>query len=172
MAISSNTPTRLMLDAGDLFVNSTDVGATKSGGSFVVEQDIYFPELAGAKGALAGTGTVVKESATLAITLVEITMANLIIAIPTLASASDATSEYTTTPDVGPIGSASHVTVIWQGHTTNVKHVQLILYNALAEGGLTLNLEDGAETAYEITFRSYTGVGNPKGRNWKMSLER
>lgn len=170
MAITSNTPNRMLLDAGDLYVNSVDVGATKSGGSFAVEQEIYFPELAGAKGGLAGTGKITKETATLTVTLAEVTIAKLLYAIPTLASSSDATSEYTTLIDVPYVGSASHTTVHWQGTTTNSKQIQCILYNALAEGGVTWNFEDGAETTYEITFRSYYTATNPKQRNWKVAI--
>lgn len=172
MAISSNTPTQMLLDAGDLYINGVDVGATVGQGSFSVEQEIYFPELNGAIAGIAGTGKVVKETATLQVTIAELTVAKLLTVLPTLASSSDATSEYTTTPSVGLVGSSSHVTVHWQGTTTNSKTVQCLLYNALAEGGLTLNFEDGAETSYQVTFRSYNGASAPKARNWKVAVQR
>ena len=173
MAITANTPTRMLLDAGDAYINGTDIGATKpTGNSFAVEQEIYFPELAGAKGGLSGTGKIIKESATLTLTIPEITLANLITAIPTLASSSDATSEYTTLPDIGYVGTTPHVTVEWKGHNTNTKDVHIILYNAIAEGGLSLNLDDTGETVYEVTFRSYYTASAPTQRTWKIAIEK
>lgn len=172
MAITVNTPTRMLLDAGDIYINGVNAGATKpTGNSFAVEQEIYFPELAGAKGGLAGTGKVIKETATLTFTVPEICMANLLNAIPTLASSSDATSEYTTLPDVGYVGTTPHITVEWHGTNTNTKAIHLILYNAIAEGGLTLNLDDTGETVYEATFRSYYTASLPKQRTWKISFQ-
>jgi hypothetical protein len=172
MAITANTPTRMILDAGDLYINAVGVGATKpTGNSFAVEQEIYFPELAGAKGGLAGTGKVIKETATLTFSVPEISMANLLNAIPTLASSSDSTSEYTTLPDVGYVGTTPHITVEWKGTNTNSKAVHIILYNAIAEGGLTLNLDDTGETIYQATFRSYYTSTNPKQRTWKVSFQ-
>jgi len=170
MAVSSNTPTYMVIEAGDLYINGTDIGAVKSGATFSVEQDIFFPELGGTRGAIAGTGKVVKESATLTVSIAELTVGKLIQVIPTLASSSDATSEYTTTPNIGLVGSSAHVTVELKSTTTNSKAIIITLYNALAEGGLSMNFEDGAETTYEVTFRSYYSSSTPKGRSWKLAV--
>jgi hypothetical protein len=162
----------MVIESGDLYIDSTDIGAVKSGATFTVEQEIFHPELAGARGGIAGTGKVVTETATLTCAIAEVTVGKLIQVIPTLASSSDATSEYTTTPNVGLVGSSAYVTVMLQTTTTNSKTMQILLYNALAEGGLTMNFEDGAETTYEITFRSYYSSSTPKQRAWKVAIQR
>jgi len=170
MAISTNTPTQMIIESGDLYINDVDIGAVKGGATFTVEQDIFFPELAGARGGIAGTGKVVKETATLTCAVAEVTMTKLLAVLPTLASSSDATSEYTTTPNIGLVGSAAHLTVYIKTTNTNSKVMQFILYNALAEGGLSMNFEDGAETTYEVTFRSYYSSSTPKARCWQIAL--
>jgi hypothetical protein len=170
MAISSNTPNRLLLDVGTLQINGTDIGATGPEGTFVVEQEIYWPELGGSRGRIAGTGKVVRETATLEMPLKEVTIANLLNALPTLSSSSDATSEYTVAENFGSIGTSAHKTVEYVGTTVGSKAVRIALYNALPEGGISMNLAEGGETTYTVRFRSYFTAANPKQRCWKMSV--
>lgn len=172
MAISSSTATNMVLDAGSLYIDSVDIGATKGGSGFVVTQDIYFPELNGTIAPVKGMGKVVKERAALTVSVAEVTITHMARIMPTLASSSDATSEYTTTPTVGMIPVASHLTVEWRGLNTNGKDMILTLYNALPEGGVKLNFEDGGETTYEVTFATYADPAAPKVRNFKMAIKR
>jgi hypothetical protein len=172
MAISATTLTELLLDVGTLVIGSTDIGATGPEGSFAVEQEIYWPELGGARGNIAGTGKVVTESATLQLTVKEISVAGLARALPTVASSSDATSEYTTAITFGMIGTSVHQTVTWTGSQIDGKAIKIILSQALPEGGLTMNLNDKGESEYELTFRSYYAAATPTTRAWQVYTQK
>jgi hypothetical protein len=166
--ITTDTPKNMILGSGNLYYDTADIGATGKGGSFSVEQETRWPELGGARSPLAGTGKIISEIATLEIPLMELTAAKLAKYVPTLASASDASSEYSTQPDIGYIASTDHKTVIWQGETMDAKAVWIRLDQALPVGGLKADFSDTEETVYTVKFQSFGALASPKKRNWQV----
>lgn len=55
MGITADTPTNLVVGAGEALMNHANVGATTEANAFRVEREIFTPDLNGAKGALVGT---------------------------------------------------------------------------------------------------------------------
>lgn len=170
MGISTNTPERIQLGVGVVTIAGVDVGATSREGTFVVEQEIYWPDLGGSRGAIAGTGFVIKESALLTMTLKEFTILSLTYAIPHLAKSSDGTSEYTTLPTLGLIAEASHVTIEWAGSTAGGKGILIYLLRALPEPGITWTFSDDGEWEAEATWRCYYLKTSVTTRSWQVLI--
>lgn len=171
MGISSNTPSNLQLGVGDFYFNDISLGATGQEGSFEVEQELYAPALGGAKGDIAGTVTIIRETARLVTTLKEWTIAQLTLMIPGLACSSDASSDYTTTPNIGLIASGSHHTAKWVGELASGDDVQIDLYNALPQPGISWTVSDTGEWGAETTWQAYYTAALPKQRPWKVFIE-
>ena len=170
MGITSNTPARLQLGVGDIEWNDISLGATGPEGSFGVTQEIHWAELGGARGPIAGTGWIVREQASLTMTLKEWTIANLAKVLPGIASSSDASSEYTTQAAIGLIASTGHKTVKWTGALSDGTVVIIELSNALATPELTWTVSDTGEWGMEVTFESYYTAAAPTTRTWKVSI--
>lgn len=55
MAITADTPTNLVVGAGEALVDHANLGATVDANAFRIERTIFTPDLNGTKGALMGT---------------------------------------------------------------------------------------------------------------------
>jgi hypothetical protein len=71
MGITADTPTNLVVGAGEALVNHANVGATTENNAFRVEREIFTPELNGAKGALVGTDYVTSSEGVLEMSIPE-----------------------------------------------------------------------------------------------------
>lgn len=169
MTIAATTAARMWLDGGTFTIDGVDVGASpQQTGTFAVEQEIYKPRLAGARGFIAGIAKIITEHATLQMNLVELNIGNLQKVLPMVTSTSDANSEYTVSESFGYIGASEHLTVLWDGETMDNDDVLIKLYNALPDGGLSATLSDTAESQIAITYRSHYTMAAPKTRNWQV----
>ena len=71
MGITSDTPTNLVIGAGEALMDHANVGATTDNNVFRVERSIFTPELNGAKGALLGTDYITKSEGILEMSVPE-----------------------------------------------------------------------------------------------------
>ena len=71
MAITADTPTNLVVGAGEVYMDNTDVGATVDDNAFRIERNIFTPELNGTKGALVGTDYVTSSEGILEVSIPE-----------------------------------------------------------------------------------------------------
>lgn len=172
MAISASTPLNMLFGAGNITVGAVPVGATKEGTVFRVEQEIYWPDLNCAKGPVKGTGYKIREVAYLQVTLVEITMENVALAIPcaTVAS-SDSASTIISGGTPGCIASSCYDDVIWIGSTCESKDLRITLKDAISSENLEITFQCDEEAAFTITFMATYDPANVDVRPWYMELE-
>lgn len=71
MAITADTPTNLVIGAGEALMDHANVGATVDANAFRVEREIFTPDLNGAKGALLGTDYVTSSEGVLEMSVPE-----------------------------------------------------------------------------------------------------
>lgn len=71
MGITADTPTNLVVGAGEFLLDHANVGATIDANNFRIEREIFTPELNGAKGALVGTDYVTKSEGVLEVSVPE-----------------------------------------------------------------------------------------------------
>jgi len=69
--ITADTPTNLVIGAGEALLDHANVGATTDNTVFRIERELFTPELNGTKGALIGTDYVTKSEGVLEITIPE-----------------------------------------------------------------------------------------------------
>lgn len=69
--ITADTPTNLVVGAGEALINHGNVGATVDDNAFRIERELFTPELNGAKGALLGTDYVTKSEGVLEMSIPE-----------------------------------------------------------------------------------------------------
>ena len=72
MAVTSSTASNLVVGAGDVFLDGSDLGATMDSNTFSVETEWYVPDLNGVPGELQGTRYKSSENVTLGVTVVEL----------------------------------------------------------------------------------------------------
>lgn len=82
MTILADTPTNLVVGAGDVLRNHANVGATTGDNVFRIERDIFTPELNGLKGRLIGTDYITRSEGILEVSMPEISAASMAHAWP------------------------------------------------------------------------------------------
>ena len=91
----------LVLGVGTLSVGGMVIGSTYENGTFVVEQEIYSPELAGARGSVETIEKIIRESASLEISLAEISTKAFVAALSGVTAGKDLSYKYTRLDDIG-----------------------------------------------------------------------
>lgn len=71
MGITADTPTNLVIGAGEALMDHANVGATTENNAFRIEREIFTPDLNGAKGALKGTDYITSSMGVLEMSLPE-----------------------------------------------------------------------------------------------------
>ena len=175
MGISATTPINLLFGAGDLTVGGIDVGATKEGTVFRVEQEVYWPDLNCAKGPVTGTGYKIREVAYLQVNLVEMTMENVALAIPCAAASSTVGAPHASTIISGGIPGCIATTcyndVVWTGATCEPKTLRITLKDAISSENMEITFQCDEEASFTLTFMATYDPGNVTVRPWYMELE-
>jgi len=172
MAISSSTPLNLLFGAGNVEVGGLNIGATKEGTVFRVEQEFYWPDLNCAKGPIRGTGYKVREVAFLQFTLVEMTMENIALAIPSAAaSSSDSASTIISGGVPGCPADTNYSDVIWTGENCEGKTLRITLKDAISSENMEITFQCDEEASFTLTFMATYDPGNVTVRPWYMELE-
>lgn len=158
MAVTSSTPANLVMGAGDVFLDGSDVGATQDGNTFNIEQDWTVPELNGVPGELQHTRYKRREQARLGVTIPELTSTKLLAVWP---GASSATAGAITTIDsdnVRRIPTTHYHDWVLQvdGLATGDQWTQFNFYadNAINENGLEMEATDDGTLSYRAELMS------------------
>ena len=147
----------ILLDAGIVYVNYGVAGErvlapTRGGSSFAVEQDVRIIERDGSLGKEKGLRRVITEDAMLTVRLMDMSIANLKLA---LAGATVAGDMITSTTD-GVIDASEYLTnVTWIGTDMEGKNKIITLYNAMSDNGLSVDFPDKDEAVLEVVFAGH-----------------
>ncbi len=172
---TKNTPEKLLLDAGawfknfdpliDTFDSARDagklLGATQGGGSFSAIPAIRKIEIDGVKGAVKGLETIDEWAVTMTANVKEVSVDSIKIALAT-AKAETTENGYTkitARPDIDQGAYMENLT--WVGRLSgSLLPVIIVLKNALANSGLTLNTADKAESVVALTLTGHFNYDN------------
>ena len=176
MAITANTPINIVVGAGDLTYGGADLGATEGGARLRVEREYYTPDLDGARAEVMGTERLIRETATLEVTLAELTMLSLDYALPGADLVSDASSEILTAAIRACIPQSDHGDVVLTvprcaADGTEELDIIITLYNALAEPGLEIPFMDTEDSKYTVTFKAYLDAANITDPVWQIERQ-
>lgn len=142
MAVSSSTASNLVVGAGDVFLDATDVGATMDSNTFAVETEWYVPDLNGVPGELQGTRYKSSETVRLGVTIVELSGTKIIAALPGWDTATVGTITTVDTDDTRRVATEDYHDWILQ--VDGLDGVQYNFYadNAVNDGGVEFEASD------------------------------
>lgn len=167
--LTADSAKHLQLDAG-CFVKNYDfsktyeqqkeniIGATAGGGSFSAVPTIRQIEVDGKKGAVKGFQALDEWVVTLTANVKELTAKSLQMALTaSKTSVPTAPTGYTKIEGRGEIAATDyHDNIAWVGRISgSQKPVIIVIYNALATNGLTLNFSDKAEAVAAVTLTGH-----------------
>jgi hypothetical protein len=163
---TSDTPSRLLLDAGAIYKNvtyteatgeftGTLLGATSGGNEFVLTQEKREVELDGVKSRAKGLTFITREDAELTVNLKELTAENIKLALVGATSTSD--TNYEVIQTTGTISDTDYIdTLAFVGRLSgSQKPVVIVLKNALSMDGLNLKAEDNKEAVIPVKFAAH-----------------
>lgn len=146
--LSASSMNDIVVDAGAVFVNGTAIGATKGGPTFGVEQNVRNIEIDGARGPIMGGRRVTSEKATLTVTFMEMSAANLSNALFGMTSGSQ--RDLSAAPSY-----LNEVTLVAPVSGSSTDGIVVTLFNALADGNFEMSLEDENEAGVEVQFAAH-----------------
>lgn len=166
--IAAATPLRIALDAGALYrdwneASEVRVGATRGGAVFTLDREDRDIEVDGAKGSIKDLVRTVREDVMLAVTLVEVSLEQLL-RLTRGTEVSD--GEYNLiTPTLSPASSdfLTNIALVASVQGTSDPMV-ITLLNALERGQWTFTTQDRNEGGLAVTFRAHyapTAVTTP-----------
>lgn len=143
------------------------MGATSGGNSFTVEREIKVIEVDGAKGKVKGLRRITEHNASLTVNLIEMSAENLKLAL-TAADLSDVMDQSGTVKIADKVAPRDkildsdyikNIALVATVSGTNEPCV-IILYNALADDEIELELEDKEEGVLEVVFSAHYDPAN------------
>lgn len=145
---------------GFLTVAGTDIGATEDSLSVEWSIEQYYPDLAQARGPVAGTGRVIKGDFKIKAKITEFQYAYLSLFCGSYGASSDANSEKIGGGVLGTITEVANVIIT--GVTRNDgKAFKATIPLAFVELG-NIELNESKETVMEVTFNGLYTLTNPK----------
>jgi len=161
--VSANTPDRILIDSGAVYWKATDdwsvassgtlLGATKGGNAFELNRTIRRMDPDGSKGPVKGFRRIEEVVATLTVNLIEITEANLLMALP----GSSATSHVITGAEIDDSDYIANVVIVGTitGFDGTSAPIICKLKNCLVDGPFTLNLNPKDEAVLQMRFTAH-----------------
>ena len=176
MGIRAETPVNIVLGAGNLTYGGVTVGATEGGSRLRIVREYFTPDLDGALADVMGTERLIRETATLEVTLAELTMTLLNMALPGAGLVSDASSEILTAALSMCIPQTDHGDVVLTvprcaADGTETLDIVVTLENALAEPGLEIPFTDSEDSKYTVTFKAYVDASALTTPVWSIERE-
>jgi len=177
--VTENTPQHTIYGPGVIVRNydaelalsaQTDniVGATKGGAEAEIIQEFVYPEFDGAKGKVAGTARLAKDSATLKFALLDITEDALLDALPG-ASASDSGTVVTITRSQDP-QTADYLTniALIADHPSADGSIGFVIANPLSTASMVIKTDHGSFAELSIEMEAHYSAAAMTTRPWTI----
>ena len=185
-ALTAETVERFVIDAGAVYINLDGegeriLGATRGGNAFIIEQDIKMVEIDGVRGPTKGARRVIESTARITANLLELTSANIMLAIagtdatdfidpsiapPPIEPSHDKIRRTRNISDLDFIDSISIVGKV----SGSAENIICTVYNALADEGFELTFEDREEGSLEITFTAHFDPDDVETEPWALDF--
>lgn len=164
--VTDDTYRRFLIDAGAVHVGFTSIaspgtllGATRGGNTFTIEAEMKDMPVDGAKGRVKGHQRLTKVNASMTVNLVEITRANLLLALPGASAANFPSvtpthDEITRALQVALTDYKTNIALIGEVAGLSTPMV-FIIENVLAAGGIEIGATDNEEAVLKITLNAH-----------------
>ena len=172
--VSTNTPDRMVFGAGAVYIGSGDptspgtlLGATLGGSVFEINRTFRDIRPDGSKGKVKGFRRVEEVEGTLTVKLLEITEANLLMALP----GASATAHAITGAEIDDSDYITAVSIVAEvtGFTMTTNPIIFTLSNCLVEGPLSLGLNNNEEATIELKFTAHFADSDLSTEPWQIT---
>lgn len=154
MAVSSSTASNIVVGAGDVFLDGSDLGGTMDNNAYAIETEWYVPDLNGVPGELMGTRYKSSENVRLSVTVVEVTGDKLVAALPGWETGTAGAITTIDTDDTRRVPSASYHDWLLQVDGLDGKQFNFYADNGVNDGGLELEASDDGTMGYRAEVMS------------------
>jgi hypothetical protein len=153
MGVTADTPTNIVIGAGNVHRNHANLGASTGDNVFTITREIFTPQLNGLKGSLIGTDYVTRSEAMLATSIPEVSAA--VMAAGWAGSQSDSSTPGMTIIDEDDsrrIPTSDYADWELQVERLNGGQFQFEIDNAINRANLEFSLQDAGMVAprYEL----------------------
>jgi hypothetical protein len=142
MPVTSDTPTNLVVGAGEVYRNQISLGASVEDNVFRIEREIFTPDLNGIKGALIGTDYITSSMGVLETTFPEVSATVLSAGLPGSSSATVGTVTTIDEDDTRRIPTTSYADWELQVERLGGGEFQFEVDNAIQTGNYEGTLTD------------------------------
>lgn len=172
--VSSDTPDRILIDAGAVYTGWTSVGspgtllgATKGGNVFEINRTIRRMDPDGSKGPVKGFRRIEEVVATLTVNLMEITEANLLKALAGAA----ASNHVITGAEIDDDDYISKVALVGTitGFDGTSAPIICVLSNALVDGPFSITLNPKDEAVLQLVFTAHYADDDLDTEPWEIT---
>jgi hypothetical protein len=154
VGITADTPTNLVIGAGEALMDHANVGATTENNVFRVTREIFTPELNGAKGALLGTDYITDSMGELEMSVPEFNGTLLLAAWPGAQTTGAGAMEVIDEDETRRIPTAAYHDWELQVERLNGGEFQFEVDDAINTGSLEVELADDGLAAPRLTLQS------------------
>ena len=154
MGITADTPTNLVIGAGEALMDHANVGATTDNNAFRVEREIFTPELNGTKGALLGTDYIKSSMGVLEMSVPEFNASLLLAAWPGAAETGPGAMNVIDEDNTRRIPTTAYHDWECQVERLGGGEFQFECDNAIQTGNLEVELSDSGLAAPRLTLAS------------------
>jgi len=154
VGITADTPTNLVIGAGEALMDHANVGATTDNNAFRVERSIFTPELNGAKGALKGTDYITSSMGVLEMSVPEFNATLLRAAWPGAQTTGPGAMEVIDEDETRRIPTTDYHDWELQVERLNGGEFQFEADDAISTGNLEVELADDGLAAPRLTLAS------------------
>ncbi len=171
--LNIETPNRIVVDAGALYVNYGEgnqalLGATRGGGAFRITQEFRDVEVDGVLGSIKGLRRVVQASASITCTLIEFTDENLQRLIPG-ASIADLANHKSLTRQAAIADSDYLTNLALVANVSNQNNNFIgIIRNVLQTGEFAMTVTDREEGVVACEFTAHFDGSTPTLEPWEL----
>ena len=180
--ISTQTVDKFFVDAGAVYINlgledERLLGATRGGNSFVIEQEVYEPEIDGSPGALKGSRRIVEVRPRLTTNLIELSAENIKMAL--------AGADMAAYPDES---AATHDVITRNRNIINSDYLKnialvgtisgsdepiiIIVKDALQDENFEIGTENRGESVVSLQFTGHFDPANMGEEPWEIRYPR
>jgi hypothetical protein len=154
VGITADTPTNLVIGAGEILRDHANVGATTEDNAFRIEREIFTPDLNGTKGALKGTDYITSSMGVLEASIPEFNATIILSALPGFQTTGAGAMEVIDEDETRRIPDADYVDWELQVERLNGGEFQFEVDDAIATSNFEAELGDDSLAAPRLTLQS------------------
>jgi hypothetical protein len=147
-----------------------EIGAHRGGIKFNIDRDFRHIDFNGQYGKIEGNNVITKSEPTIEFDLLELSYQNFEDCFAGLV-VTDEGAYHKIAEDLAIAAGDYHENVAWLGQTHAGKYAAIILFNALGNGKIEMNIKDKEDIVLGTKFEGHYGTATPTTPPWEFRIE-